>query len=317
MKNQNNQRLQTVLMATIVTIFLLGAFGSTFAQGIGASYGSRDPRTCADKTSPKAGALSAAKAVEYVICENEGINGDKLYFVADVKVQVGTGRRYNSREDINFSGIDTKFLIYPIRGSYKSYQCTKIFPDKTNTNRNCNSYSAPNAEGACYKKAGFGEWRCMLVDINEEKTAENIPPPGNAKQKPMTDDQKTEQDNATQDTEQKTKNKPDNKPGQPVPDFSEMEDWFEIVRYEYPKPPDSKMRVYFKSKTDGNKPYIFYVEFRDKDGILVQSADASPMCCSSELMSTAKGEMSKVRIELPPESIMKQVTSVKIIRAGK
>jgi len=102
------------------------------------------------------------------------------------------------------------------------------------------------------------------------------------------------------------------------PDFSEMTDWFDIVRYEYPKPPDRIMWIYFKPKVDeGKRPYIFYVEFRDKDGILVQSADASPMCCSSELMSTANGETAKVRVQLPPESIMKQVTSVKIIRAGK
>lgn len=319
MKNQNDQRPQTILLAAITTIFLLAAFGSTFAQGVGAKYGSREPRTCADKTLPKAGALSAAKAAEYVVCENEGINGDKLYFAEDVKVQVGAGRHYNPREDINFGGIDTNFLIYPIRGSYKSYQCTAIFPDKTNTNRNCNSYSAPNATGACYKKAGFGEWRCMLVDINQEKTAENIPPPGATKQTAA--NQKTERDNQTQNIEQQGENKPADKgaqaakAGQPAPDFSEMEDWFEIVRYEYPKAPDSKMWVYFKSKTDAAKPYIFYVEFRDKDGILVQDATASPMCCSSELMSTAKGEMSKVRIELPPESIMKQVTSVKVIRA--
>ena len=312
-----------ILLAAIATIFLLGTFNSTFAQGVGAPYGARDPRTCADKTSPKSGALSAAKAAEYVICENEHESGGGyIYFVEDVKVaQVGAGRRYNPREDINFSGIDTKFLIYPIRGSYKSYQCTKIFPDKTNTNRNCTSYSAPNAKGACYKKE-FGEWRCMLVDINGEKIEENIPPPGGAKQKPTTADRKTGQDNSTQDTEQPAKNKPaekgnEAKAGQPAPDFSEMEDWFEIVRFEYPKPPDSKMWVYFKSKTDGDKPYIFYVEFRDKDGILVQDANASPMCCSSELMSTAKGEMSKVRIELPSESIMKQVKSIKVIRAGK
>ncbi len=313
-----NQKLRTILLAALTTIIIFTAFGSTFAQnGIGEKYNSRDPRTCADKTSPKAGALSAAKAAEYVICENEGINGDKLYFVEDVKVQVGAGRRYNPREDINFGGIDTKFLIYAIRGSYKSYQCTAIFPDKTNTNRNCTSYSAPNAKGACYKKSGFGEWRCMLVDINGEKLEDNIPPPGAAKQKPTTANQKTAPDNQTQDTEQKPKNKVDTKPGQPVPDFSEMEDWFEIVRYEYPKPPESKMWIYFKSKTDDSKHYIFYVEFRDKDGILVQAADYSPVCCSSELMSTAKGEMSKVRIELPAESIMKQVTSIKVIRAGK
>jgi len=157
MKRQINKRLQSVLLASITTILLLGASHSTFAQGIGAKYNSRDPRTCADATLPKTGAPSAAQAAAYVICENEGVNSDKLYFVDDVKVQVGAGRRYNPREDINFSGIDTKFLVYPIRGSYKSYQCTAIFPDRTNTNRNCTLYTAPKATGACYKK-DFGEW---------------------------------------------------------------------------------------------------------------------------------------------------------------
>ena len=118
MKKQINKYCQLSL-TVFAAIFIFSAFGSVFGQGIGAKYNSREPRTCADKTQPKAGAPSAAKAAEYVICENEGIDGDKLYFVEDVKVQVGAGRRYNPREDINFSGIDTKFLIYPIRGSYK------------------------------------------------------------------------------------------------------------------------------------------------------------------------------------------------------
>ena len=312
MKKQINTK---AVISTFAVIFIFGAVNSIFAQnGIGAKYNSRDPKTCADATSPKSGALSAAKAVEYVTCENEGINGDKLYFVEDVKVQVGAGRRYNPAEDINFSGIDTKFLIYPIRGSYKHYQCTAIFPDKTNTNRNCISYNAPKATGACYKKAGFGEWRCLFVDINETIIEDNIPPPGNAKQTPANNAQNQTQD--ANDTETKPANQnAQAKAGMPEPDFSEMTDWFDIVRYEYPKPPDRNLMIYFKSKTDGSKPLIFYVEFRDKDGILVQSADASPMCCSDALMMTAKGEPNKVRVQIPSESIMKQVTSVKVVRA--
>ncbi len=104
MKKQNNLNLQSFLLITTIIVILFGAVHSTFAQnGIGKQYNSRDARTCADETSPKSGALSAAKAAEYVVCENEGINGDKLYFVEDVKVQVGASRRYNPREDINFS----------------------------------------------------------------------------------------------------------------------------------------------------------------------------------------------------------------------
>ncbi|MEO6655747.1 MAG: hypothetical protein ABIO36_06650 [Pyrinomonadaceae bacterium] len=315
MKGQNSQRGGPVLLAAIGTLFLLGTLAATFGQGPGAKYGARDPRTCNDKTSPKTGSLSAAKATEYAICENEHESGGGyLYLVEDIKVtQVGAGRRYNPREDINFSGIDTKFLIYPIRGSYSSYQCTAIFPDKTNTNRNCNTYSAPNAKGACYKKE-FGEWRCMLVDVNEAKTAENLPPPGAAK-KPAAADEKPQAKNIEQNDQAGMPGATKAANGPPKPDFSEMEDWFEIVRYEYPKPPETRMWVYFRSKTDASKPYIFYVEFRDKDGILVQAADYSPICCSSELMETAKGEMAKVRIELPSEPIMKQVTSIKVIRA--
>ncbi len=155
----------------------------------------------------------------------------------------------------------------------------------------------------------------MLVDIHETIIETDTPPPGNAKQNPANDVQ-----NQIQDNEQ-TENKPANqkaqgKTGMPEPDFSEMTDWFDIVRYEYPKPPDREMWIYFKPKVDGNKrPYIFYVEFRDKDGILVQTADASPVCCSDALMMTANGENAKVRFQLPPENIMKQITSVKIIRA--
>lgn len=322
MKSQNHEFQRLLQMAAIAIIFLCAAFSSVYAQkGIGTKYNSRDPRICADKASPKTGAPSAAKAAEFVACENEGINGDKLYFVENVKVQVGAARRYNPAEDINFSGIDTKFPIYPIRGSYKSYQCTAIFPDKTNTNRNCTLWDYPNAEGACYKKSGFGEWRCMLVDIHGEAIENNIPPPGGggAAQKNAAAD-KTEAANPLTDDDQTADNKPaakaaPAKAGMPEPDFSEMTDWFDIVRYEYPKPPDRNLMIYFKSKTDASKPYIFYVEFRDKDGILVQSADASPMCCSDALMMTAKGEAAKVRVQLPPESIMKQVTSVKVIRA--
>ena len=58
MKKQNNLQWQSSLL---VAIFLLGAFASAFAQvGIGAKYGARDPRTCANKKSPRTGALSAA-----------------------------------------------------------------------------------------------------------------------------------------------------------------------------------------------------------------------------------------------------------------
>ncbi|MGI8788151.1 MAG: hypothetical protein ACR2HG_10360 [Pyrinomonadaceae bacterium] len=315
MKKQTNQRLQTILLATIATIFLLGAFGSTFAQNVGAPYGAREPRTCADKTSPKTGALSGAKAVDYVVCAKEEETGlNYLWLVEDVKVEVGKGRPYNPSADFGDPGIDVKSLIYPIRGSYKSYQCMRLYSDKTNTNRNCNYIDNPNAQGSCYRRE-FGEWKCTFTDYNSKTIAENVPPPGAAKQPAPTADRKTAPNNQPPKNEPQTENKiADNQAGLPAPDFSEMEQWFEIVRFEYPTPPNRKMTIIFKPKTEiGDRADRFHVEFFDKDGILVQSWDSSIMY-SSPFSDTEKGAVGKVEAQVPYETLWKQVKSVKVVR---
>ena len=234
MKKQNNQLRQTILLAAIAAIFLLGASHSAFTQGIGAPYAARDPRTCADKTLPKTGAPSAAKATEYVICSAEAVNV-YLYLVEDVKVQVSKGRPYNIREDINVPNIDIKVLVYPIRGSYKRYSCDPTRPDRTNYKRNCTIYTAPNATGLCYKDT-FGDWHCGMTDARTgDYTDRDVPPPGGAIDQPK--DEKTvinknQQNKDTQQAENKTaENKDEN--GFPKPDFSALEKWYDIVRYEY------------------------------------------------------------------------------------
>src|ERR1700730_1888341 len=50
--------------------------------------------------------------------------------------------------------------------------------------------------------------------------------------------------------------------GQPKPDFSAMEKWYEIVRYEYSDPYDRTLNIYFKPKMQ-SRPYYFNVEYRD------------------------------------------------------
>src|SRR5207237_6044968 len=108
--------------------------------------------------------------------------------------------------------------------------CETCLSDKTNTNRICNLTNNPNAEGACYKKTGFGEWRCMLTDIHGEVIESNIPPPGSAKQN--TDaEQKTQTKNDEQHANEKTTIADKNADSFSKPDFSEMEEWFDIVRY--------------------------------------------------------------------------------------
>ena len=314
MKIHNNQRLQMNLLATMATLTTLGALTLAFAQiGIGARYGARDPRTCADRTAPKTGAPSVAQATQYFICDAEEVFGDNLYLVDNVKLQVAKGRKYNPNEDINMPGIDTTNPVYPIRGSYQQYQCGAIYPDHTNLNRNCTLYSQPKATGVCYKN-DFGDWKCKMVDVDAEKIADNVAPPGAAtpKPKPAPVAAKPAQNAPAKAAPQAEK--PDAETKNPQPDFSAMEPWYEIVRSEYPTPPDRMMSILFKPKGE-TRPWDFYVEFRDRDGVLVQSADLAPLTQSSDLMETKIGTTGRVKFQLPPESLMKQVTSVTVVRS--
>lgn len=116
MKNQNNQPLQTILPAAIAAIFLLGAFGSAFAQGVGAL--SEDIvgtwRLDSDATNrftfSKSGRFSdqAGGAVEkgtYRISDADGI--------LETKVARGTTRfKVKIDGDTMFIGIGNDRLIY-------------------------------------------------------------------------------------------------------------------------------------------------------------------------------------------------------------
>ena len=70
--------------------------------GVGAKYAARDPRTCADTKSPTNGAISAAQATKYIICNQEREFGDNLYLVENVKVTIGGSRPYSYGSDSRF-----------------------------------------------------------------------------------------------------------------------------------------------------------------------------------------------------------------------
>lgn len=146
----------------------------------GNKYGTRDPRTCTDKTAPARGAISAALAAQYVICEREKINGPYLYLVENVRAQVGTGRPYNPNMDLNVPEIDVRFPLYPIRGSLVGYQCYEVNPNFTVSapGRNCNRTNEPEAKGFCYKTT-FAEWRCHMADLSNknENWSQGVAPP--------------------------------------------------------------------------------------------------------------------------------------------
>ncbi len=311
MKNRTNQRLRFLMLTATVVTVLLGAFGSTFAQkGIGAKYGSRDPRTCADSKSPKAGAPSPTQAAQYVVCSSEHEIND-LYLVENVMVQVGKGRPYNIREDINFPDIDTSFPVYPIRGSLTQYDCGVIYLDRSNLNRNCSVYSQPNAKGACYKD-NFGDWRCGMTDVSKQLTAENQPPPGAAA---TTREDKQPAPNKQPNVEKQTESKDEN--GYAKPDFSALEKWFEIVRYEY-TPLEKTMYVYLKPKVDyHNRPTEFQMEFRDKDGLLMQDREVSYFHQMPGTNEGAVGETVKVYVTTPTEKNLGNIVSAKVVRIVK
>jgi hypothetical protein len=148
-----------------VALLCLAATLPAAAQpGSGKRYGTRDPKTCASRKEPANGAPSAAQAVAYFNCTMEGFFGDKLTLVENVKIEVGSGRRF-LRSDSELKEIDPQYLIYPIRGSFDKYFCSRWpeyragFPDKSQPN--CLLSHPRNTTGVCYKTS-FGDWKCEM-----------------------------------------------------------------------------------------------------------------------------------------------------------
>lgn len=311
MKKQINQRRQSFLLATIAVIFLLGAFVPAFAQkGIGAKYGSRDPRTCADKSLPKSGALSPAQAAQYVICGDEHIV-DGLYLDEEVTVQVAKGRPYNINEDFNVHDINAKVPVYPIRGSLKQYSCSEIAPDRSNLNRNCSINNEPNAKGLCYKDS-FGDWNCKMVDVSTGEITHRQPPPGGAvapaekkvsqNNQPKTDVRKTE--NKDETAEEKDEN------GFPIPDFSGVSDFYAVIKvaYDYPRP---YMLLTLKLKKEINPAYCnIRVSYLDEDGAEVGYPGGQPALCG---YATA-GQVVHTEVGAPLERDMEKVKKIRFYR---
>lgn len=158
--------------------------GTLHAQsGIGARYGARDPHICADTRAPARGAPSAAQVAQYVTCAQEHVFGSSslLGLVENVRVQVGAGRPYIHVTD-SFQDIDPHQLVYPIRGSYRSYACGEIVgpngsPDRKG--RNCSVRENPNAKGVCFRTT-FGDWRCDMNDLTVPLNTDTRSPANNA-----------------------------------------------------------------------------------------------------------------------------------------
>ena len=151
-----------------------------------------------------------------------------------------------------------------------------------------------------------------MTDASRQLIAENQPPPGAAKTAPK--DKPTAQNNQP-NTETQAENKDES--GYAKPDFSALEKWFEIVRYEY-VPLEKTMYVYLKPKVHyHNRPTEFQMEFRDKDGILLQDREVSYFHLMPGTNMGAVGETVKVYVTTPTEKNLGNTTTAKVVRIIK
>lgn len=179
---KSTQNLEVILKGKLLLIFvalLAVTFPFAIAQpGAGKPFGARDPRTCPSRNA----GLTAAQAREYFICDSEvaEVYTGSLYLVTDVTVQVGKGRPFNMQSDsfgwATTNGIDPTQTVYPIRGSFTSWQCSKLGTITGVPGQSCTMTPQPAAQGICFKNS-FGDWHCTMMDLGHKGGMERYPPP--------------------------------------------------------------------------------------------------------------------------------------------
>ncbi len=147
-------------------------------KGVGTKYGARDPRKCESTRPPETGAPSAAQARAYLISGHEHETGNDTFatlkLLEDVKLEIGKGRPYDHPEGGN--DIDTRELVYPVRGSYTAWTCYPISSAHP-AGKSAQKTENPNASGICYKTT-FGDWKVLMSDITTRKVfSEYFPAP--------------------------------------------------------------------------------------------------------------------------------------------
>ena len=148
--------------------------GQASAQKAGTPYGTREPETCASSKEPTKGAPSPELIKHYLRCHIEGVGaGSNMYLLENVSVEVGKGTPFMQldRGQRPFDA-DPDGLVYPIRGSYTSYQCAVPSQIMNNFGKNCNRFENKHATGECHR-SGFGDWTCNMVDLNQTNYPDN------------------------------------------------------------------------------------------------------------------------------------------------
>ncbi len=318
MKKQNNLCWQSSLL---VAVFLLGAFTTAFAQGkagngIGADYGSRDPRACKDAKNPSHGAPSAEQAKQYAICGLEHVEGAYLYLVEDITVEVGKGRSYSALSEPFASDIDTKSPVYPIRASFKQYQCGHEHKDPSspiyNLGKNCSISPEPKAEGKCYKTS-FGDWSCSITSrTSDYKTTirDVAPPKGPASEAKPAVIPATNTPGAINGklNELPAANTVQADNDYPMPDTTEWEKYYDVVKYEYDIIA-GKLNFVVKPKK-ASRPSAWMINFYDADGVRVIGENG----ITGMSIFTEVGQPEKAYAYTPSEKTMAKVKRVVVTR---
>ena len=146
--------------------------------GVGARYGSHNPRTCPAGSLSGGSAPTVTQATMSVVCNQEGPSIDQaLILISEVTVQIGQGRSYTQSNMYNATDADVNAQVYPIRGSLKKYICSPlppfcIFP----AGQQCSMFPADPAAGLCYKNT-FGDWTCTMSGGLGSQGMSKMPPP--------------------------------------------------------------------------------------------------------------------------------------------
>ena len=276
MNKQNNQRRQSLLLAAIATIFLLGASVSMFAQKKGA----------ATEAEVKAYFVKRTKDnVESMGWKNPQVTFQKIQIAAPVKYKF---------VDV---GLQTS---YPVKiswtSSYDDYRSTYTVTTVGDFYRFYRNEFGDLVMG----EHGAYEDQKAVSKLLEAEDAET-------KTKPV------EKNAPKADKQPANKNAVNNDGELPAPETSEMDKWYEITKYEYGDfTVEPKLTLWFKPKVGHyDRPTnIFKVAFLDKDGVEVTGFAHS----LSVDYGTEIGETGQAMVKAPTEKQMEKVVSVKVTR---
>jgi hypothetical protein len=177
----SSRSLNLALCLLALTMFAPLGFTSAGGQAPGGDlsgppvllplYQARAARTCTKLTTPP----TLAQAVALVQCAMESISSGQLFLTQNVNIEMGTPRPFVYNIDAGSSGIDLNAQVYPLRGSYTGYMCSRI-GSMAPAGHNCMKSDVPVAAGTCWKTS-FGDYKCLLKGAYPKMEGGMPPPP--------------------------------------------------------------------------------------------------------------------------------------------